>query len=141
MKTKSREIEFQKTEYPERWSEKAHYFGVSPMVFENYQIVKKQTGKWFRIKSSEGVIYRAIRYQPQLSAGKKDKAALIALDYEGSRELGFKKNERLILRLEIRNIYPHEYILAVLKHPDPSYRLASGLGFLALILSIISLLK
>jgi hypothetical protein len=130
---------FTKAEYPERWYDSSHYFGISQHILGRDN--KFSTGKWYQIKTIYGTIYRVLRYQPQLSAGKGEKTPAISLDYDGGRILGFRGKEKDELIISIRELYIHEYLNAGLKHPDPSYRLASWLGLIALIISIIDFFK
>lgn len=132
-------VTFTKAVYPARWYDSGHYFGISQHLLDKK--TKFTTGNWYRIKSNYGTIYRVLRYQPRLSAGKGEKTAAISLDYDGGRILGFSGKEEDIVNINIRKLYIHEYIIAGLKHPDPSYRLASWLGLIALIISIIDFFK
>ena len=123
--------------YPARWLSNIHYFGISPSLINAK--TRKITGKWCKIESDSGSIYRVVRFQPQFSGGKTGKIAQIAIDHDGLIMLLGDKPTNSILELKIRSVWIHEYLLATLQHPDPTFRLASWLGILSLIISLVSL--
>lgn len=130
---------FTKAVYPDRWYDNNHYFGISQHILDRDH--KFTSGKWYRIKSSYGTIYRVLRYQPQLSAGKGEESAEISVDYDGGKILGFNRMGNNQIKIEIRSISLHEYVLATLNHPDPTFRIASWLGLIALFIGGLSLIS
>jgi hypothetical protein len=95
---------FQKALYPDRWYDNGHYFGISPWVLEkrlkDKEVVKKLTGKWCRIKSEEGTVFRVLRFQPHLPAGMGTNVAEISLDYDGGRVLGLNSKRTNAKKLQ-----------------------------------------
>jgi hypothetical protein len=128
---------YTQTKYPARWLNNIHYFGISPRLVEGK--TRRFTGKWCKIESASGSIYRVIRFQPHFSAGKNGTPAQIAFDYDGWLTLLGDNPFNSLLELKIRKARIHEYLLATLFHPDPTFRLASWLGAIALGVSLISI--
>jgi len=118
----------------------AGWFIVSHRCLPDKKTRRKAHGRWFRIKSSSGVIYRILRFSPNLrSPGKKD--GEIVLDWVGWLDLNDRDEEvSTPLDLEISEVPMWCLPFMVRAHPDPSYRLAGTLGLVSVVLGVLSVL-
>jgi hypothetical protein len=116
------------------------WFSLSYLIFPTKAERRINTGKWFCIESTDGKIYRVLRFSPRLSFCSKDKKAQIVLDYDGwLHVLGYNEDTSKSLAVSIRRAEWYELLKCVLTHPEPAYRLAGWLATISVILGILSL--
>jgi len=100
---------------------------------------RAQHGKWYKITSKHESIYRVLRFSTKLNGGEVKGEGQIVMDWSGWIELsGFANNTNVELTLEITPVSWWKYLVCVLSHPDPIYRLASELAILSVALGILS---
>lgn len=95
-------------------------------------------GKWFRLSSAEGTVYRVLRFSANLQGSPGAEGQLV-IDYPGWLDLlGRTENTNVSVPIKITPVrWWHAGILAV-SHPDPSVRLAGWLAVLSFGLGIVS---
>lgn len=126
-------VEFgQKAEIPAGW------FVVRFSHVEPMEKRRKTHGKWAKISSKHGSIFRVLRYSVNLPADN------IVLDWAGWIDLqGRKETDQDHLTLTISNIRWYHFVCIPFKHVDPAYRLSSWiaviLGGLSVILGVLSI--
>jgi len=102
-------------------------------------------GRWFRIKSPKGKIFRILRFSPHLDPKSSDalseaKGEMI-VDWPGWIELnGYEGETEKQLGLELKEAQWWNFPQIVLSHPDPVYRLSGFLGLLSVALGLLSLI-
>ena len=100
---------------------------------------RKYHGKWFTIISEHKKIYRVLRFAPSLSGTTGSTQKEIILDWVGWIDLcGRDEDVDIILELRIRKTYFWEFVSAGLKHPEPIYRLSTGLAIISVGLGLLS---
>lgn len=116
------------------------WFSVSHTLIPDKILRRKIHSKWFVINHKKTNIYRMLSFSPILKHSNEDE---IAIDWSGFLDLldNDPNGEKNIIDLEIRNATFIEVILANLKHPDQGHRAAYKLGFLSLLISLISLIS
>jgi hypothetical protein len=93
-------------------------------------------GRWVKIRSDKGTIYRIIRYSGSLGRDN------IVIDYLGWIELQGREDEiQVSYPITISTVRWYETPILPFKHIDPGIRLSSYLGGLSVILGILSLIK
>ena len=98
-------------------------------------------GRLYAIKSAEGRIYRALRFDPKLSAGKTEKPKQLLLDWQGWLALtGYAEEHTETIDLELRPVHWYELLNIGLTHPDPLYRQNTVVTIIAFWLGVVSLL-
>ncbi len=99
---------------------------------------RKTHGRWVKIKSDKGTIYRIIRYSGSLERDN------IVIDYLGWIELQGREDEiEVSYPVTISSLEWYEYLNPLFKHIDPGIRLSTylafGLGGLSVTLGIVSI--
>lgn len=115
------------------------------MVDEKHQR-RRLYGKWCRLKTDQGVVYRVIRFSPRLKS--KDEPADIVLDWAAWLELnGHDEDVQQPIKITITEADPLQIVRAAVHHPEPGYRIASwlalisvGMGLLSFALGVLALL-
>jgi hypothetical protein len=136
----------------------AEWFAVSHRIIDRQferdgfekQIVKDKAkvfrrnyrGKWFKISSDKGAIYRLLKFNPNLKL--VDDKSEMAIDWQGFIELSdFATDLPESLNLELKPANFFETIIANMKHPDAgvraAYKLSLFLGLLSLVISLVQL--
>ena len=102
---------------------------------------RKLYGTWVKIQSSHGVSYRVLRFSGSLRGTQASGEGEIVLDWSAWLELsGFSEDSSdLALPLKITRARWYQRPFVGFFHPDPTYRLANLLAYLALALAFISL--
>ena len=96
-------------------------------------------GKWFKISSSEGSVYRILRFSVKLRGTPKSGTGDIVLDWPGLLKLsGYAEDIPEEITLEITKIKWWEYAFVPFSHPDPTIKLASILAALSVGLGLVS---
>ena len=121
--------------------------GVS-MVEGNFQIShrhfssnerRRMTGNWFKISSANGSVCRILRFNASLSRRDSEDHAEIRIDYDAwLKLLSFPDDlsEDVVADLSIRRASWYDVLKSSASdHPNPSYRLATQLALLALLIS------
>lgn len=115
------------------------WFVISHRWMAERQTRRLLHGKWFKISSATGSVYRVLRFSANL-AGTPGKAGEIVIDYDAWLDLfGRVENVGGPLELEIRRARWWESLRLATSHPDPAFRLASWIAVLSLVLGLISL--
>lgn len=95
---------------------------------------RKLHGKWVKISSDRKSIYRTLRFRPDLGRNR------ILVDWIGQIRLhDFDDEVYESQRLVIKPIPFWMVPVAATNHPDPSVKASALLGFLGLVLGLISL--
>lgn len=105
------------------------WFALHPDQFDGEAAQTRAHGRWFRIASRHGAVFRALQLTPDLPR------AGIALDWPAQHRLygGPPDDGAAPLRLDIRSAHFYEYPRCLLGHPSPAARLGGGLMVLALL--------
>lgn len=97
-------------------------------------------GEWFAIKSDKTTIYRMLRFSPRAVTEKGETPAGIVIDWIGWIDLHDRSEDvDGPLVLDMRRLFWWERPRAYLNHPDTAIRFSGWLGWISLILGIISL--
>ncbi|MGL6335698.1 hypothetical protein ACSZMH_11360 [Aeromonas jandaei] len=99
---------------------------------------RKYHGKWFKLSTSSGCIYRVLRFSVNLR-GKSGSQGDIVIDWPAWLDL-FGREEDVNRAIEI-NITPAkwwEYPRLAISHPDPAMRLAGWIAISSLFLGALS---
>lgn len=97
-------------------------------------------GRWYKISSAEGSIYRILRFSPNLvgSPGPNNEGQIV-LDWPGWLDLhGRAENVDAPLNLTYSEVKWWSYPKMAIVHPDPTVRLAGELGLLSSALGVLS---
>lgn len=93
-------------------------------------------GKLVRIKSSDSVIFRHLRFAPRLKTNQ------ILLDWNGYIDLsGRTGEEHPEMELEIRPANLFERLFSADTHPDPTYRDSMKLARYGIYLAVLAMLQ
>jgi hypothetical protein len=115
------------------------WFVVSYRWVEDRTARRKSHGKWHRITSEYGSVYRILRYSVNLKGSASGAEGDMVLDWMGWIDLwGRDEDVDRRLALVVRGAHWWELPLCGLTHPDPSYRLATVLAVLSVVLGIVS---
>lgn len=97
-------------------------------------------GKWFKIESKYGHIYRILRFSAKLPGTPRTGKGEVVLDWPGWIELyDYAEDVDGDLELSITKVTWWQYPKMALSHPDPSHKLAGELGLLSAALGALSL--
>ncbi|HBQ8682557.1 hypothetical protein [Pseudomonas aeruginosa] len=99
---------------------------------------RESHGKWFKLSTSSGVVYRVLRFSANLR-GAPGSTGDIVLDWPAWLDL-FAREENVDGPIEI-TITPAkwwEYPRLAISHPDPAVRLAGWISIVSLILGALS---
>jgi len=98
------------------------------------------TGKWFRLRTSDGTIFRILRFDPQMAYSDANGTADVFIDYHGWLKLiGYGDNVDVTTNVEFKQARWWQKMHCMMSHPDPAYRLAGWLSLVSLLLGIIGL--
>lgn len=115
------------------------YFAVSWRILPAKNERRRQCGKWFEISSGEGTIFRVLQYSSALKYGENADPEIL-LDYSGWMELNGNSSDLGVpVKLTARRARWYQYPRLAVAHPDPSYRLASWVAMLSLVLGALAL--
>lgn len=99
---------------------------------------RKTHGKWVRIRSSEGTIYRILRYSPNIKQEKIVVDWIGWIDLQGRTD---EESEKLDLKIDLARWW--HFFLIPFVHPEPAYRLSSiiatALGVPSVLLGVASI--
>jgi hypothetical protein len=59
------------------------WFTISHRFLEDKVDRRMTTGKWFRLRTTHGTIFRILRFDPQMAYSDKDGKADVFIDYHG----------------------------------------------------------
>lgn len=101
---------------------------------------RKSHGRWYKIKSDRGTIYRTLRYSVKISgSNNKDDICDIVLDWAGWIDLqGRNADEMETLDLRISPLSLIAYPLIPIRHPDSGIRISGWLGLTSIGLGLLS---
>ena len=107
----------------------------------NKRVRRTLYGHWAKIKSDHGKCYRILRFSGSLRGTPGSAEGEIVLDWSAWLALpGYDENcSALALDLKIQAVSWYEMPFVGISHPDPTYRLANLLAYLALLLAVFSL--
>ena len=129
------------SQYSEQKEVPAGWFVISSQWFADKPARRISHGKWYRIKSESGCVYRILRFSPNLKGSPKIGSGQIVLDWPGWIDLnGRSGNESKQIELSISRAPWWKFFILPFSHPDPSYRLAALLGLISILLGVLSLI-
>lgn len=101
---------------------------------------RRAHGKWYRLKSEHGTSYRVLRFSPNLPGAPPDTIGNLVVDWPAWLELnGYSDDVSGSLQLEITKAHLWQLPQLAASHPDPAIRLSSMLGFVSVILGVLSI--
>jgi|SRR5690554_5252563 len=101
---------------------------------------RRAHGKWFRLKSAHGTTYRVLRFSANLAGSPPDKPGDLVVDWPAWLELnGYADDVTGPLQLEITKASLWQLPQLAASHPDPAMRLSSMLGFVSVVLGVLSI--
>jgi hypothetical protein len=113
------------------------WFALNPEQFDGEDQQRRAHGRWFRIATGHGAVYRALQLTPGLPREG------IVLDWPARRALegghAGAGAEATPLRLDIRSARIIEYPRCLLGHPSPVVRLGGQAALVAFLLCIAAL--
>ena len=102
---------------------------------------RRSHGKWFRIKSEHGTSYRVLRFSVNLKGSPPDTPGDLVVDWPAWLELnGYVDDLNGPLQLEISKANWWQLPQLAASHPDPAMRLSSMLGFVSVVLGVLSII-
>jgi hypothetical protein len=145
MKVKSKFQRKSPAEFAEKTGVPVGWFVLPFPMIEEKEQRRKLHGKWCRLASEKGAVYRVIRFSPRLKS--KSTTPEIVLDWVAWLELnGRDENVQDPIEISITKANPLQILFAAVHHPEPGYRIASwlalvsvGMGVVSLLMGIISL--
>lgn len=116
------------------------WFAISHRWIDDRAARRRLHGRWFKLTSSYGTIFRAIKFAPNLKGGANKEEGAIVLDWPAWLELnGFPNELEEKLELSITRVRWWHWPKLAISHPDPAIQTSGWLGILSLALGIISL--
>ena len=101
---------------------------------------RRAHGKWFRLKSAHGTSYRVLRFSANLTGSPPENPGDLVVDWPAWLELnGYADDVSGPLQLEITKASFWQLPQLAASHPDPAMRLSSMLGFVSVVLGILSI--
>lgn len=98
-------------------------------------------GRWFKIKSEEGEIFRILRFSASLEGSPNSGKGQIVIDWPGWLDLfGRAENVDGPIDLEFSEARWWQFPRLAVSHPDPTIRLSGLLGLLSVALGILSVI-
>jgi|SRR6056297_320869 len=117
------------------------WFAISHLWMTNKRQRKLNHGKWFKIKSSKGQVYRILRFSVDLAGDLNEGKGQIVVDWQGWLQLwDYAEDVSGEIDLTISKIGWWQYPRVFIAHPDPTYRLAAELRLLSVLLGIMSVI-
>lgn len=114
------------------------WFVVSHRLMDSKQERRNSHGRWFRLETSEGTVFRVLRFSANLTSAT-GKPAEIVLDYPAWLDLhGRAENVDGPLEISISPARWWESPRLAIAHPDPSIRLAGWLAVISVALGVLS---
>ncbi len=128
---------FERCEKPDAIELRDGWFAISYWLLnEKDRQTRGYYGRWCKISSDKGSVYRCLRTTPML---KKDESpAKICMDWDAWCRLTKGPESKKQISLSIRKAYFFEPMIFG-GHPDPATRMAYQIAFLSLLLAILSL--
>jgi len=125
----------QKIGVPQGW------FVISYRLVPDKKTRRLNHGKWFKIQSPQGHVYRILRFSVRLTGTPESDIGSIVLDWSALLKLTdyAEKPEEQDLDLTISNVRWWQYPLMAFAHPDPTHKLAGELGLLSVALGALSI--
>ena len=115
------------------------WFAISHLLVPKMTERRRLHGKWCKLTTNKGTIYRVLRFSPHLKSTSED-AADIVLDWVGWINLnGQDEKINTPLQITIEESRWFEIPKQALGHPEPSYRLASLIALISLCLGLLSI--
>jgi len=118
---------------------------ISHHLMPNQQDRRLAYGKWHKFQSKHTHVFRVLRFSPQLGTGmnrSKTENAGLVIDWMGWLELSnHQEKVDVPLKLKITPVSSCLLPFLILKHPDPTHRLAGGLAWLSRGIEWLSLMK
>ena|SRR5438034_1136524 len=116
------------------------WFALSPRWHPHKQDRRRFHGSWFVLQSEHAKITRILRYSPVLQGAPGAGHGDLVIDWSGWMQLtGYADDFSEPIDVAFRPATFIEKINAWYTHPDPTYRLAVGLGVVSLALGVLSL--
>lgn len=115
------------------------WFAISSTIEPDVACRRAWTGKWWKISSSKGVIYRTVRFSGYnyLKQDSTTKHWKIVLDYDGWVLLaGEAEDLDSTIDLEIQPLRFWEVLWTTHTHPDPAIRVATWLAYISVVLGV-----
>jgi hypothetical protein len=98
-------------------------------------------GRWFKITSPEGEIFRILRFSPSFEGSLKSGTGQIVVDWPGWLDLfGRAENVDGPIELEFSQAHWWQFPRLAVSHPDPTIRLSGLLGLMSVALGILSVI-
>jgi hypothetical protein len=114
------------------------WFVISHRWMESKQARRRQHGKWFKLATEAGTVYRVLRFSANL-AGAPGKTGEIVIDYPAWLDLhGRTENVEGPIDIVITPARWWESPRLAVAHPDPSIRLAGWFAILSVALGVVS---
>ncbi len=98
-------------------------------------------GRWFKIKSSQGEIFRILRFSASLKGTPTEGKGEIVIDWPGWLDL-FDRAEDVDgpIELEFSEAQWWQWPRLAVSHPDPTIRLSGILGVVSVALGVLSII-
>lgn len=101
---------------------------------------RRTSGRWFKITSANGSVFRILRFSPNLKGVPGWDSAEIVLDWPAWLELtGFAEDVSEPIELSFRRASWWQFAQLAESHPDPTYRMAGRLAVISVVLGVVSL--
>ncbi len=126
---------------PASFNDKAHvplgWFVMSHHLIKDKGDRRKFHGKWFKISSKDGTIYRILRFSVNLKG--KPELSTIVVDWAGWIDLqGRAEEESKTLTLTIKPANWFQRLSLPVRHADSAVRLSGWLAYLSILLGVLS---
>jgi hypothetical protein len=115
------------------------WFAITHLLVDDKEERRRLHGRWSKITCEGRTVYRSLRFAPNLKGTEKDYE--IAIDWQAWLALsGYSEEVPDELELNIPPARWWHIPWIPFRHPDPMYRLASGLAIIAIVLGMLALL-
>lgn len=102
---------------------------------------RQSHGRWYKIKSSQGVVFRILRFSPNLRGSLSAGSGGIVIDWAGWLDLhGQAEDVDGPIELEFSEARWWQFPRLAVSHPDPTVRLSGLLGLGSVALGILSII-
>ena len=102
---------------------------------------RRTTGKWFKIESDQGRVYRLVRFSPKLKGSPKAGSGELVMDWTAWLRLtGFAEDTDVELNLKFTRSPWWAFPAWMLTHPEPTFVLSGIISLISLALGIVALL-
>jgi hypothetical protein len=116
------------------------WFTISHRFLDDKVDRRMASGKWFQLRTTDGTIFRILRFESKLAYSDNVGTADVFIDYHGWLKLiDYSENIDVTTDVEFKKAGWWQLMHCMVSHPDPGYRLAGWISLVSLLLGIVGL--